>query len=118
MKTRKWLTLIFRKTVLFSLHHANASVHECRERASSIRRISVNSSMSTNVCRARRSLNQYGRCSKLNENNLDSLLIRDFFRRLLFSVPKCPIDKPPVQPCFRPPIKFRVVRMMHGLDGC
>jgi len=44
------LTLIFRKAVLFSLHHVSASVQLYFERASSIRCMSVNKSISTSVC--------------------------------------------------------------------
>lgn len=40
-------TLILRSAVLFSLHQAKASVQLWCERASSMRRISINKSMST-----------------------------------------------------------------------
>src|ERR1700722_6300956 len=47
------LALILRRAVLFSLHQARASVQLCLARASSMRRMSMNKSISTRVCRQR-----------------------------------------------------------------
>jgi len=51
------LTLIFRRAVLFSLHHVRASMQLCFESASSIRCISMNKSISTSVCQPPKPMN-------------------------------------------------------------
>jgi hypothetical protein len=87
-------TLSFRRAFLFSLHHASASVQLWLLRASSIRRMSMNKSMSTSsyALRLSATTNEDQACGTY----LDVLLLSDMPSRLIPTTMEDPIHYPPV----------------------
>jgi hypothetical protein len=107
-------TLNFRRAFLFSLHHKSASEQLCLLRASSIRRMSMNKSISTSAWQhrtnsARNSTNKVG-------TRLDALLLGNMPGSLHSAVPEDPVYHPPVQASVDPSRIFRVFTILDILD--
>jgi hypothetical protein len=112
------LTLIFRNADLFSLHHTKASVQLCRVRASSIRLMSENKSISTSVCQDRRRgvSSQHVKRPKKHDSYFNVFISRYSFRRSLFPIPQGPINKPPIQTGVSPSRELWFGRTLDTFD--